>query len=685
MDGQLVTQQKLILFLQKEVLSRGLRNSRWSRKRETRDGKDIVQTLAYSTVEGYVSAIVNLWRYQVACGDNHHPNPCGPLLQAILEDRSFKEDVWRKAEYVDRGANTMQDGYAEREMIDVVRKCWTAWRSKQQTANAVEPYHRTAVDFLFSHSMLMRGENLRFLEFPDLFVLPLKNEGPTPCNAMILILSNGKMNQHGRIEYASVVRHKNPLLCCMSQLAFYLFYRWNVKQEEPPKFQQRQQWYNFKVMRGKVLTKSLSYEVQLEWIRRVFTEANVKSLKKTHAGRKQGAQHAETAGVSEAAIRRAGRWNHDAMSTCYLSNLPLEFVRSMAGFTPLAGNFYLPRAKVQPPPSLIDAVWPWVDQWLAWLKAHTGPSEVGREDGLGGVAAAAYEDLPLQDLPSDKEDPTDIAAQGFLQLLKELRVILLQDSVIMRTEFPDHPIWNDPLFGRADYAEFAAGVHLSLEDIALPDEVRLRNVLPDLATTFVSQSANIVRTTETCWNQNFTLLQHIQATLDGLFGGPLTATVNLHKPANIPAQPQFLRTMPLQSSLPAAASASTLLPAAELMQDVPTLPATAPLDPDASPPAYLMSRSLTTVYDAWREWADGLGSNPSVHALEDAYGPAWRPLQKERQHFSRRKVIWDEIERQVAAGGSAEVAVRDLELVRQRHKLCLTGLSTWLKKGKGKA
>ena len=63
MDRQLVTQQKLILFLQKEVLSCGLHNSCWSRKQETQDGKDIIQTLAYFTVKGYVSAIINLWRY----------------------------------------------------------------------------------------------------------------------------------------------------------------------------------------------------------------------------------------------------------------------------------------------------------------------------------------------------------------------------------------------------------------------------------------------------------------------------------------------------------------------------------------------------------------------------------------------------------------------------------------------
>ena len=44
-------------------------------------------------------------------------------------------------------------------------------------------------------------------------------------------------------------------------------------------------------------------------------------------------------------------------------------MRAMAGFNPSAqGNFYLPRAKVMPPRSLERAVWPWVDEWLAWFE-----------------------------------------------------------------------------------------------------------------------------------------------------------------------------------------------------------------------------------------------------------------------------------------------------------------------------
>ena len=122
----------------------------------------------------------------------------------------------------------------------------------------------------------------------------------------------------------------------------------------------------------------MAYDTQLDWINRMFTGAGVTSLKKTHAGRSQGAKHAELKGVNEGQIRRAGRWNSDALTNCYLTHLPRKFMRSMAGFSPSTqGNFYLPRAKTLPPQSLEQAVWPFVDEWLAWFDADANSADGG--------------------------------------------------------------------------------------------------------------------------------------------------------------------------------------------------------------------------------------------------------------------------------------------------------------------
>jgi hypothetical protein len=66
---------------------------------------------------------------------------------------------------------------------------------------------------------------------------------------------------------------------------------------------------------------------------KMFSDANVMSLKKTHAGRSQEAKHAELKDVNSAQVRRAGRWNSDALTNCCLVHLPRKFMQSMVGFS----------------------------------------------------------------------------------------------------------------------------------------------------------------------------------------------------------------------------------------------------------------------------------------------------------------------------------------------------------------
>ncbi|KAF2174917.1 hypothetical protein K469DRAFT_702412 [Zopfia rhizophila CBS 207.26] len=104
--------------------------------------------------------------------------------------------------------------------------------------------------------MLLRSESRLEAEFPDFFTVPLPDEGP------IKLLSY---------------------------------------------FRQRELWYNLHLIKGKYVAKKMAYDTQLDWINKMFTEAN---------------------------IRRAGRWNNDALINCYLTHLPRKFMRSMAGFSP---------------------------------------------------------------------------------------------------------------------------------------------------------------------------------------------------------------------------------------------------------------------------------------------------------------------------------------------------------------
>jgi hypothetical protein len=110
----------------------------------------------------------------------------------MLKQRNTTEAERRREQFVDRGAETLLGGYSEDQLEDAIRHCWTALdgvtasgKGKRVLPVQVESWLRTSVDILFGHSML-RGENTRGAELPDLFTVEMKDEGPTPCWPMLL-------------------------------------------------------------------------------------------------------------------------------------------------------------------------------------------------------------------------------------------------------------------------------------------------------------------------------------------------------------------------------------------------------------------------------------------------------------------------------------------------------------------
>jgi hypothetical protein len=458
---------------------------------------------------------------------------------------------------------------------------------------------------------------------------------------VFMIMNNGKTNQLNRLEYGISARHRHILRCPIGHLAFYLFVRWNVMREAPPEFSTREQWYGIHVLRGVDRQKPLSYATQSEWIRKAFHAAGLSSASKTtHMGRSQGAREAERAGVNEAQIRRAGRWNNDVLSQCYLSNLPRKFVRAAAGFDPnLQGSYHLPRAAVQPPESLVRDLWPWVDEWMDWY-----------ERGLGGAI----------------DDRRDIAGQGFLRLLKLLRTVLLQDSVLLIAKFPSHPIWNDPIFHRNDYQLFRQQLERSIaQDAEQPEEAQIRRSVPAIADQLAQLRETVLSQIK---RDKLEILGKLDAFDDFVHGRvPLVLSPVLGEDGRAVGA--------AASSTGAGADADTAVTAAGA--------AGAAAGAAAEPPAYRLSRTVSTIPDLWKEWTVGLGSGPSVQSLEDLYGARWRPSPEERVFFCRRKAIIDWIRTKQRSRPSAEpmVVVMELERFRRQQRASLAKLIVMLKNG----
>ena len=72
----------------------------------------------------------------------------------------------------------------------------------------------------------------------------------------------------------------------------------------------------------------------------------------------------------------------------------------------------------------------------------------------------------------------NLTGLGFLRLLYALRVILLQDLVILYKQFPLYPLQKDSLFGYKEYQRFTTRVETSLASIVTLDKIIIRKYQP---------------------------------------------------------------------------------------------------------------------------------------------------------------------------------------------------------------
>ena len=578
------------------------------------------------TVDAYIAAVIELWRVQVAHGNKNTENPRGAAVRGFLEQRGRQRNRFNRASYKDRGAEGIQAGYSSSE--------WLAIQEHLLQGAATTPQNlRTRVDLLFGHYYLLRGENRRKLELADLSLLDYPSgEGPTLCGCLVSLLQDGKMNKTARKEFMGSLRHKDPLLCTQGALAQLLFWRWHVASEPPPSFRCRQDWYRIKVLVGQDREGELSYSTQLQETWRVFGAVGLTTAKKTHLPRRVGAQEAETYGTSLAQISQAGRWNQSVLCQAYLTHLPRQFMRIVAGFSSTPGDYFLPRAVAEPPAALQRQVWPWVEEWEPRFEARARRCQWAQ----GGL------------------DEDDLAGDGFLKLLRRLRVVLLQDLAVLQPRFPSLPFFAYAPFYADEWEAFAQTVQANVADTLEPPSLLLQRALPELSSLVESTRNAILHNSQQLASQlasqltsqlTSQLASQESKILDTLLSGkvPVTITGYLGAPG------------------PGAPGQPGLAPGpAPVLEPEPT---------GETPPIVARLAKIFTVEDAWREWKEGLGGRPAVQELEGRWGSLWRPGGTLRVQFCRRKVIWDAILARVASGRSEEEAVAEVERLRAGQSL----------------
>ncbi|SAL99814.1 hypothetical protein [Absidia glauca] len=105
-------------------------------------------------------------------------------------------------------------------------------------------------------------------------------------------------------------------------------------------------------------TEPPSYSSRGESIGKALSSPGIRPNKKTHINCGSSARMPGNVCANVDQIRRQGRRNNTTINGAYLTNLPRELVRSMAGLHKYGRFFYLARAALNPPTSLCKKLLP---------------------------------------------------------------------------------------------------------------------------------------------------------------------------------------------------------------------------------------------------------------------------------------------------------------------------------------
>lgn len=399
--------------------------------------------------------------------------------------------------------------------------------------------------------------------------------------------------------------------------------------------------------RIRVSNPEIDYQSQLKAISKVMNKLRISSTAKTHFFRHASAKTAELQGVSEDDIRRLGRWNSQSLEAVYLSPIALKAARALAGFRPDTRDYGLVRAATIPSTELQDQIFPQIEAWES--------------------------SLSLADCPTH-----------LFALLKFLRVVLLQDAVILMRKFPDHRLFKHEVFGTAAFREFYRDSMAYMD--ANPMSVYSQH-LSSVAPEIVEAINNL--------SQRFTgdasvLRSDIIGLRDTVNGGlsRLDVTVSrIATSAETERNNSFRAAAAnlLNSNILTAEAADLINAAVESISnpaDTAAVPNVPPLvDRNRnSQQNYTMSRSLSSVSDIWKEYDVGLNGRSSIKELNRNYGARWRNSERDRSFYRSAKIYYTAIEDLASTLGISPFnAANRLETFRNQQHLTLAQFREQLK------
>ena len=460
-----------------------------------------------------------------------------------------------------------------------------------------------------------RGDDLRIVELPDLFLHQLENANYGPCEIIVTVLRQGKRNQFGKYETSGTMRSKEIMFCSHSSMAFWFFYQFQLSGNFPT-MDRSEDWYDMKLFprTNEDVITPLSRTTHYRHIERAFKKCDIVATKFTHYFRGDSTRKAEQLGVSSDDRNKQGRWSRGSMENCYSLDLSEPSMRALAGFSPKFHNFFIARDVLKPPPTLMHKVFPEIDQML-------------------------QEEM--------EESKPNIAKLQFLKLLKYLRRVILQDACFLTEEYPNSILWKHNIFTSQEFQDFKSEMLSMIDTVKDPTDTSLREVLP-------------------------VAMQHYESKLQDM-GKTVRAEI---KALNYIIKAQSREIVNLRSAVEKYTSKRRRLVFEEVengdMLETPCdtsglglVHESTRIPPSGSLINFRMNRSVTTVCRLWEEWKVGINGLPSIEHL-DTNGVKWRQDGKEKTFYCRRRSVITLVEEYAQIKG---ISGKDAAALVEEHRV----------------
>jgi hypothetical protein len=371
-----------------------------------------------------------------------------PCLKYLLEQVKRRGPEKKRKNYVEKIDHVFSPYQLVEQFSKIELQLWNHGNTSIKSAFSWLKYRYC---FLHSTHGILRCESIFKGELSDCSMLKMPGD-PHEMLMLVQQIAIGKTNQDSTRIFGRVMRHKNVLVCGVGAFAMYLALRFHITREfELDNFplsnwSHNSSWFDVKLLVDafnpernlKVVMSNNSYS---RAIRTVLKELRLTSTHFVHLGRKIGPKELEMLQADPSQIDQLGNWSTNVREQRYSAKLPVEAIKLKAGFTKSSTHHNI-RQSIAVPPVLLQST----------------PFDFC-------YSAESYMTEEMQTMPADQHH--HITAIKFIDLMKELNIIFLQDMAVIAVADPDrqsHPIFSLlPVFQMEEWKTFCESVRATID------------------------------------------------------------------------------------------------------------------------------------------------------------------------------------------------------------------------------